>query len=334
MRASSKRLIQNERRASKPEPMSNRVLAIIVCHNPDLGALSATLTAVCAQLEEALVVDNDSSNQTEIESLLDRLNLAKNCYMSIAKRNENLGLGTAHNIGIEYAKRKGFDYVLLLDQDSVPQDSMVDNLLSASHRKTNKKLSAVGAVYLNSENGSESFFVRFGKLKFQRRYCTQADSDGCVEADFLISSGSLIALDALDDIGTMDETLFIDHVDTEWFLRAKSKGFRAYGVCNAVMNHALGEQTHRIQLGRSGRQRNVPQHKPFRYYYIFRNSVLLYRRGYCSALWKWNDLQRIGLMFVMFGLFKAPRRQNFKMMFKGLVDGVRGVSGKTKLDTN
>ena len=314
--------------------MSNRVLAIIVCYNPNLGALSSALAAVCAQTEEVLIVDNDSSNQAEIESLVARINSTENYCVSIARKNQNHGLGAAHNAGIDYAQQAGFDYVLLLDQDSVPQESMVDNLLLASQVKEKNKLAAVGAVYLNNENGSESFFVRFGKLKFQRRYCSEADADNCIEADFLISSGSLIALDALQIIGNMDEYLFIDHVDTEWFLRAKSKGFRAYGVCNAVMSHALGEQTHRIQLSRFGRQRNVPQHKPFRYYYIFRNSVLLYKRGYCSSLWKWNDIQRMGLMLLMFGLVKAPRWQNLKMMSKGLVDGLRGITGKTDLGTD
>jgi rhamnosyltransferase len=145
----------------------------------------------------------------------------------------------------------------------------------------------------------------------------------------------LIALSAIDDIGLMDEGLFIDHVDTEWFLRAKSKGYQAFGVCGAVMQHGLGEQTHQVSLltarGR-GRQRNVPQHKPFRYYYIFRNSILLYKRNYASGLWKWNDSQRLLMIAVMFGVFKAPRWKNLKMMYKGLIDGAKGVSGPAELN--
>jgi hypothetical protein len=36
-----------------------------------------------------------------------------------------------------------------------------------------------------------------------------------VPVDFLISSGSLISLAALADIGPFDESLFIEHVGTE-----------------------------------------------------------------------------------------------------------------------
>ncbi len=252
-------------------------------------------------------------------------------------------MGATHNIGLRFAKAQKFDYVLLLDQDSVPMTDMVVNLVQA-HQKKSKlgKVSATGVTYLNVDTGSESFFVRFGLLKFERLYGADRDSDNCIATDFLISSGSLLSLDNIDEIGEMDESLFIDHVDTEWFLRAKDKGYQSFGVCDAIMQHGLGETTHQFNLNtnfisrlvgyksKSKRKRNVPQHKPFRYYYIFRNSVLLYKRGYCSNLWKWNDVQRLSIIAIMFGFFKAPRRENLSMMLRGLRDGLRNVSGPLK----
>ena len=304
--------------------MKVRVLAIVVCHNPQVDALLVSLKAVTTQVDATLIVDNASQNFEEIERAIK--DHAAEFSIAVLPQGENLGLGAAHNIGIKHARDEGFSHVLILDQDSVPLADMVKNLIAASSVKQNQGLiSAVGATYLNADNGSESFFIRFGKLKFRRQYCGVRDADGCLQADFLISSGSLISLQAIDAIGAMDEGLFIDHVDTEWFLRAGALGYRAFGVCDAVMQHGLGEHTHRITLRR---QRNVPQHKPFRYYYIFRNSVALYRRGYASIWWKWNDLQRLAMIAIMFGLIKAPRRQNAKMMLRGIADGIRGVSGK------
>lgn len=307
--------------------MNRRVLAIIVCHNPQPEALTVLLKALLNQGVSAVLVDNASLNQTELERVV---NQAGDDFQ-LTRMEHNVGLGAAHNIGAKIARQGGYDYILLLDQDSVPLKGMVANLLDAHETKSkDHKVSAVGATYLNADNGAESFFVRFGWLKFSREFCAKRDSHGCIEADFLISSGSLIALDTLRFIGDMEEALFIDHVDTEWFLRARAKGHRAYGVCDAVMQHGLGEKTHQVNLGlgKRGRQRNVPQHKPFRYYYIFRNSILLYKRGYASALWKWNDIQRLLMIAIMFGLFKAPRAENAKMMWHGLMDGLRGKTGK------
>jgi len=308
--------------------MVSRVLAVVVCYNPDIHALRGVLNALANQQCESLVIDNNSSDQMALESLT-----AEFETVEIQLQSNNFGLGAAHNLGIQYARQNGYSDVLLLDQDSVPLKGMVASLLKAqvAKKNTNKgakgqKISALGATYLNADNGSESFFVKFGLLKFKRQYCGQRDDDGCIEADFLISSGSLISLDVFDEIGLMDEGLFIDHVDTEWFLRARNKGYSAYGVCEAVMQHGLGEATHRIALG--GRTRNVPQHKPFRYYYIFRNSVNLYLRSGISWLWRWNDIQRLAMIAVMFGVFKGPRLANATMMWRGFWDGVRGRQGQ------
>lgn len=318
--------------------MVTRVLAIVVSYNPDVAALERSVEAVVKDGFSVLIVDNASTNIDAIRSSVQMLLAGSQTKLGVesssgfettidlSEQASNLGLGAAHNIGIEYARAHEYSHILLLDQDSIPLDGMVENLVTAYQLKSEQqKVSSVGSTYLNADNGSESFFVRFGRLKFQRHYCAERDSSGCVEADFLISSGSLIALDVVSDVGLMDEGLFIDHVDTEWFLRARRKGYKAFGVCNAVMQHGLGEQTHRVSLG--GRQRNVPQHKPFRYYYIFRNSVLLYKRNYTSGLWKWNDAQRLAMIMLMFGIFKAPRIENLSAMFRGIRDGWRGVTG-------
>ena len=304
--------------------MNARVLAVIVCYNPEPAALEKTLEALQEQSVDCAVIDNASINRKQVETAI-----AGFTNTQLEGLAQNHGLAYAHNRGIEIAKNGDFTHVLLMDQDSVPLPGMVDRLVEVSiQQSATNKVSAVGAHY-NLENSSgrngESFFVRFGALKFQRHYCSQND-DAFVKADFLISSGSLISLQAIDEIGPMEQDLFIDHIDTEWFLRARDMGYTAFGVCGASMQHALGEQTHQINL--AGRRRRVPQHKPFRYYYIFRNSINLYKRGYVSALWKWNDLQRLSLIFILYGFVKAPRLANLSMMLKGVWHGLVGRSGK------
>ncbi len=123
----------------------------------------------------------------------------------------------------------------------------------------------------------------------------------------------------------MDESLFIDHVDTEWCLRAQSSGFRIFGVCDAVMTHSLGERRRDVWFLR---ERTVPFHQPFRYYYMFRNAVLLYRRKYIPVRWKLADVVKC-LKVVVFFSFAAPNRLGcLKMMALGLIDGLKGVSGR------
>ena len=144
----------------------------------------------------------------------------------------------------------------------------------------------------------------------------------------LISSGCLIPLSAIDTIGEMDEDLFIDHIDTDWFLRAKSLGWRSYGVCDALMEHALGEQTFRVWWGR---WRYLPLHQSFRYYYIYRNSLLLYQRKYPDRFWKQADIIRLVMMFLIFSLFGNQKLGNLRMILYGIKDGIAGKTGPLEI---
>ncbi len=303
------------------------IAAVIVSYEPNLKLLQANIMAIAEQVDHIVIVDNGSKNQAHLVKLLKNLPLPTT---SLRCLKENLGIGAAHNHGIDLAKKQNNDFVLLLDQDSQAQTGMVDALYDAAKQLKSsdefETLAALGPKYIG-EGRSDSFFVKFGYLKFRRQYCDGCDH-GIVPADFLISSGSLIPMQAIDAIGEMDASLFIDHVDTEWFLRAKEKGFQSYGVCKAVMSHGLGEQTRKVRLFGFGRERNVPQHKPFRYYYMFRNSVALYRRSYVSKLWVWNDLQRLLQIMIFYGIFYGPRVQNIRMMWRGLRDGLAKKSGK------
>ena len=309
--------------------MSERVLAIIVSHNPELTSLANLLDRLKGQVQGVCIVDNHSNNAPQLAQLVTG-RPQSSCGIELVPLQKNVGLGAAHNRGIERARQHGCSHILILDQDSLPHTNMVANLVQGLKQASlTHRVSAVGPRYFNQVNQSAPPFIRFGALKFRRLHCparSGADrgAPNLLEADFLISSGSLITLSALEQVGRMDEDLFIDHVDTDWFLRARSLGFKAFGVCDAVMQHGLGEKTHRVKLLR---ERNVPQHKPFRYYYIFRNSVLLYKRRYCWR-WKWNDLQRLVMIFVMYGLFCPPRKQHLRMIFQGLRDGLSGRTGK------
>ena len=306
---------------------SASISAVIVTFEPNLPALEDNVLAILDQVDVVIVVDNGSSNQHALVQMLERLSSEK---LTLRGLKENQGIGAAHNHGISMAKECSSDYVLLLDQDTKAKSTMVDALYNAALQLKSSgeltHLAALGARY-TGEKGNDSFFVRFGWLKFLRQYCDDCDH-GILPADFLISSGSLIPMATIDEVGDMDASLFIDHVDTEWFLRAKAQGFQSYGVCQAVMEHGLGEQMRKVRFLGLGRVRHVPQHKPFRYYYMFRNSIALYRRKNVSRKWKWNDMQRLLQIFIFYGICYGPRLRNLEMMFRGIFDGLRNKMGK------
>ena len=209
-------------------PQAAGVIAIVVSYQPDWERLTELLEAVASQTESVVVVDN-GSNQ-DVGSSIAALGDAR---LHIFPLGQNLGIGAAHNAGIRWARERGAKYVLLMDQDSMPDPGMVAKLQSAQEKLVaeGKKVAAVGPRFRDSDSGRLSQHVRFGKVSIARVNCLPGQQ--VVMTDFLISSGSLISADTLDAVGEMDEGLFIDQVDTEWVLRARAKGYMAWGHCEA-----------------------------------------------------------------------------------------------------
>lgn len=299
------------------------VSAVLVTYNPNVDALCVGIRAVSAQVSNVFIVDNASSNCSR--DWFDKLEGQAHAKLHLLQQEENLGIGAGHNVGIEHAIEQGSKFVLLLDQDSQVGSDMVVRLRAAYAVLSQKgfHVGALGPQYHDVENGMLSRFVKVGIFRFIHSGCE--DNVSIVDADFLVSSGSLLPVAALKVVGLMDESLFIDHVDTEWCFRAKSKGLQIFGLCGAVMTHALGERRKEIRFLR---KRIVPFHKPFRYYYMFRNSVLLYRRRYMPWRWKFADIVRCFKMLIFFSWAAENRLVCLKMMCIGVIDGFRGINGK------
>lgn len=299
------------------------IVPVVVTYNPDETTLTASLNALLSQARTVVIVDNGST--TKVGIILQKLNLGRPDALNFLALKHNFGLGEALNAGIAEARKIPAAFVLLMDQDSIPEPGMLNELRNIHIKLCNQGIlvGAVGACYRSNSTDGLSHLTRVTRFGFAKSACDPII--GYVQTNFLISSGSLISIPVLDQIGEMDKDLFIDHIDTEWCFRAQSRGFKMYGVCSAVMRHSLGERRIRLWWGR---WRTIAFHQPFRYYYMFRNSVLLWQRPYMSAAWKRADKLRILSLFIFFTLFSPNRIANLRMMLKGLKDGFNRRTGK------
>jgi rhamnosyltransferase len=299
--------------------MPPTIAVVVVLYNPSWPSLFLICEAWLRQSESVIYVDNGGGHL--IRDKLLELGAGRIDFVEMGR---NAGVGAAQNRGIERARALGCTHVLLSDQDSSPAPGMVGELLRIEAIALGRgiEVSAVGPRQLDAAAGHLSYFVRFGRFRFAR--VDPVPPDDWVVADFLIASGSLIRMSVLDAVGPMDEGLFIDLVDTEWFLRARHLGKVAVGACGALLSHSLGEETLVIKLGRT---RTLPIHKPFRYYYMFRNSLVMYRRSYVRLAWVVPDIVRLFQMFLFFGIVHPARLENLPMMLRGIFDGLRGVQG-------
>jgi rhamnosyltransferase len=295
--------------------MTSRVAAIIVTYEPD-ATLAAQVRALARQVTWITIFDNGSSPQGA--AILRELPAS----VEVHALGHNLGIGAAHNRGVLRARELGATHVLLMDQDSVPEDDMVAKLLAAEQAMSSarRKVGAVGPAYRDTSLGRTWPFYRLSTFGVRGEQCRPGVIVPC---DLLITSGMLVRLDVMAAVGPLNEEFFLEHVDTEWSLRARHFGLQLFGVCDAGMEHALGDASAGVPFTR----RRVQIYAPYRYYYLFRNAVLLWRSRSAPLPWKIHEARRLLARVVFLALFVPPRVRRLRFMALGLWHGLRGRTG-------
>ena len=184
------------------------VVAIIVTYHPEESGIIQLLRAIESQVSHVVIVDNGSP---ESVGQVIRQHIPENGLF--ISKGYNSGTAGAINTGILEAEKLTASHIVLFDQDACPEPDMVQKLISAMNKKkVGCKVAAVGPKYSDVKGEHASPFVKLRGLKLCRVDCNE---DEVVAVDHLISSGCLISMEALGEVGGMEEGLFIDYVDTE-----------------------------------------------------------------------------------------------------------------------
>ena len=287
--------------------------AVVVTYNPDITALLKLVSQLNKETD-FIVIDNGSA---AIDELAVSIMVYKRC-IELIRLSENEGLAKALNRGINWARSKNYDYVFLFDQDSSLCDLFITRMIDAhieASRFSKKGIAAIGPRIINPQTMRQTPFKLFSKI-FWRSDRAFADQEKHFIADFLITSGSLLTLKCIDDVGDMKESYFIDNVDLEWCFRAKSLGFDIVGTDAAVLYHAIGERSS-SPLVKSGL---LAQHNPSRTYYSSRNRTHLYGAAYSPLGWKLRDIIRFTLKVSWLLVTSGQRRQYFQNIRSGIRD--------------
>lgn len=296
-----------------------KIWAVIVCYHPTRAQLLALVSAISRQVCGIIVIDN-----TPIAGLEDWLKDELKIPLVYTHEPDNVGVATGHNLGIEAAQAQKASHVVLFDQDSVPAADMIQKLQSAIQEAAAQglRIASAGPFFQDPRDGAYYPFIRLAGWKIER--VRVPDQGQWCLADYLITSGCLIPLAALEEVGGMEDALFIDYIDIEWGLRARARGFVHLGVFDAGMLHDLGDPPRYFFGGRL----RVPIHSPLRHYYHFRNALSLYSRSYIPYRWRVNDGWRLLLKAVFYSFLVGEGRVQRKMIYKGLKHGLQHISGK------
>jgi GT2 family glycosyltransferase len=192
-----------------------------------------------------LVVDNGSSDGSE-EILRERFP-----DIEIIQTGKNLGFAGGNNSGIQHALEQGADYIWVLNNDTIVDETCLDYLVQAA--EAGPSIGMVGnKIYYH--HTPEIIWYAGGTVDLETGGMTHHtgkdfrdigtyDTPG--PTGYITGCSILVRKETVQDIGLLDENYFLYFEDVDWSLRAKEKGWKLFFEPKAKLWHKEG--AHREQ---------------------------------------------------------------------------------------
>ncbi|WP_243688238.1 glycosyltransferase [Geotalea toluenoxydans] len=105
---------------------AQEVCAVIVTYNP-APQLLRNIAALAPQVAEIVIVDNASG--TEGRRVLAEATKLEG--VSLISNTDNLGIAAALNMGVRFARDRGYPWIATFDQDSCAPEGFIEAMLAA-----------------------------------------------------------------------------------------------------------------------------------------------------------------------------------------------------------
>ena len=199
---------------------------------------------------EVLVVDNASADDT-IEMVE-----TKFPWVKLIKSKENLGFARGNNVAIRQCQGR---YIALVNPDAIVFPGCLDALADFLDR--NPKVGDVGPRVFNPDMTQQSTCRRFptlwnnfcsathlerifkGRRFFAGEHMFYFSHDCTLAVDVIVGCFSMIRREAFDDVGLLDEGLFMYGDDVDWCRRARNAGWEVMFYPGAQAIHDRGKTT-------------------------------------------------------------------------------------------
>ncbi|MEB3311043.1 MAG: glycosyltransferase family 2 protein [Snowella sp.] len=253
--------------------MNFKIAAYITAYQdlPSVETCIQSLEVQSCTLKQLLIIDNSQK----------ALNLHIQIPHILQHHPENIGVAGGLKIAIQWAIENNYDFLWTFDQDSQPNPDSLEILLS-EYEYLNQQNIPVGII---SPTIIDSQTQKILPNDLKRAYRLQSLDpnsnpsafqyyrEQLYQCDVVITSGSLINLQAAKQAPLPNPDLFIDGVDWDYCLKLRQQGYHICVTQKTTMQHNFG-----TYLTNLNQQTPIYIYSPLRYYYINRNHTYLETR--------------------------------------------------------
>ena len=276
-----------------------------------------SLEACTYKNKTIFLVDNGSHDGSRDKIALEfpEINYIKN------KKNE--GFTGANNKALKVILKQNFEYVLLLNNDTVVNPNFLS--LLESRMDSDKNLAASQPLILDFKNkdtiwnAGGSFNTFFGlsktrskgmiyKPKLKIETFTEWISGCCILVDIAV----------IKEVGLLDNRFFAYFEDVDWSIRMTNQGYKLGVVPKSIIYHHTSGSTKKNNTSNEG---NL---SPYAHYLNLRNHIYLIKKhtSFFNSIGSWTyqifKITSYSIYFILRGRFGK-----FKMVWRGVLDGIK-----------
>lgn len=287
---------------------------ILVLFNPGEQVIDNLVSLFACFDHDIYIINNGAAGSIPL-LLIEKIQQFGLCVIE----NDNCGgLAGAYNRGVKFAMNHGCNFYFTFDQDSKVSSDFLQSMIACINKYS---ADFVCPNFFDVNSKTYATFVHQSKWSFKI-----IEND--IWTTFAISSGLGFSKKAWLRVGDFNEQYFIDHVDTDYCMRAAALGYKVYINRDVCLYHAIGcRSVHKIL----GVRFKPNHHSKLRKYYIVRNGMHLGWVWFfrCPSFF-YTNLLRVAHEMLCSLFFEQDKLNKFKMMFLGLIDGTVGRLGPFK----
>ena len=218
-----------------------------------------------------IVVDNASRDGSEEKIRRDFPEI------QFLQTGSNLGYAGGNNAGIKLALTLSVDFILLLNNDTVVDKSIISAFVEESKNRNNKFILGAMIFFYDRPNilwhAGGSWCPATLSFKHLGFNCTVekfaiSDEGRLHNCDYVTGCALFVPASIFKEIGLLDEKFFLAYEEVDWCYRARKRGFECAVVPTAILWHKVS-----ASFGGAA--------SPLVSYFNFRNK-LLWAEKHCS----------------------------------------------------
>lgn len=215
---------------------------IIVNYNSSIDVIEclSSLGKFNKRLFDIFVVDNNSKKED-----LFKLEKEISSDINLIKSNINLGFAGGNNLAIKKVLESNYEYVFLLNPDTIISDESFFNVILDQLYKDNPDILGPMIRYYPDKNkiyfagGFVNKFTGLTLMKNKKMNYNSYYNKNNFECDFITGCAMIIKRDVFKKIGYLPEEYFLYFEETDFCLKAKQKGLKVLFTPKTYIYHKV-----------------------------------------------------------------------------------------------